>query len=255
MKILILTILLLAPVLARAELPLYFQLEEKALANQFVDGVMHVNGREFLMGDLHKWPEATADFSVSFMVRSSIWLREFLDNDPLLMYQDFAIRRTQDSSFTGTRYLEHQMELTPDPSRECLVCFYNLSLDPVLQVDGYETYANGFFSLIFLPRNSEIAHGFQCELAREGTQIGELDICSVIVVYPYATNIVLNGRRQWPGTVAEYGPRFAAIAKRMLEVVTCIDITEKEEFEMSAGLSGILENHPNLTGCSIDLVG
>jgi hypothetical protein len=253
MRNLFFAILLITPDLARAELPLYFQQEEKALANQFVDGVMHVNGREFLMGDLHEWPKGTHDYSVHFMVRSSIWLREFLDNDPILMYQDFDIRRTQDSSFTGMRYLEHQMELTPDPSRNCPTCFYTLSVDPVFQVDGYETYSNEFGSLRFLPKNSEIAHGFQCRLTREDTRLGELDSCSVAVVYPYATNIVLNGRRHRPGTVAEYGPNFAAIAKRMLEVVTCIDITEKENSESSISLSELLESHPNLTGCSIDL--
>ena len=255
MRKLVFAILLLAPDPARAELPLYFQEEERLLANKFIDGVMHVNGRKFLMGDLHDWPKGAHDYSVDFMVRSSIWLRDFLDQDPVLMYQDFKIRRTQDSSFTATKYLASQMELIPDPARNCSTCYYDLNVDPALQVDGYETYANGFGFLKFLPKSSDIAHVFQCELSRDGSQFGELSICSVTVVYPYATNIVLNGRRQRPGTVAEYGPSFAAIAKRMLEVVTCIDVTDSEDFEPSAGLSKLLENHPNLTGCRIDLTG
>jgi hypothetical protein len=255
MRNLVFAILLLTPDSARAELPLYFQEEERLLANKFVDGVMHVNGREFLMGDLHEWPKGTHDYSVDFMVRSSVWLRDFLDQDPVLMYQDFKIHRTQDSSFTGKKYLAHQMEMTPDPSRDCPTCYYAISVDPVLQVEGYETYANSFGSLKFVPKNSEVAHAFQCQLSRDGTQIGELDSCSITVVYPYATNIVLNGRRPLPGTVAEYGPSFAAIAKRMLEVVTCIDVTEKEMNDVSTGLSELLESHPNLTGCRIDLTG
>lgn len=255
MKNLVFAILLLTPDFARAELPLYFQEEERVLANKFTDGIMHVNGREFLMGDLHEWPKGTDDYSVDFMVRSSIWLRDFLDQDPVLMYQDFKIRRTQDSSYTGTKYLARQMELAPDPSRDCSTCFFDLSVDPTLQVDGYDTYANGFGSLKYLPKSGDVAHVFQCELSRDSSQIGELSICSVTVAYPYATNIVLNGRRQRPGTVAEYGPSFMAIAKRMLEVVTCIDVTEKEAFKFSAGLSELLERHPNLTGCRIDLTG
>lgn len=201
--------------------------EEMVLENKFENGVMHVNGREFLMGDLHKWPKASHDFRVYFMVRSSIWLREFLDNDPVLKYQDFDIRRTRNSTFTGDRYLASQMELAPDPPRDCKYCYYDLSLDPVLQVDGYDTYSSGGTSLIFLPTDSAIAHGFRCSRKGGGAPFAELLGCSVIVVYPYATNIVLNGRRTLPGTVAEYGPSFAAIAKRMLEVVTCIDITDE----------------------------
>ena len=255
MLILTFIMLMLVPDFARAELPDYFQQEEKELANEFIDGIMYVNGREFLMGDLHEWPKGTHDYGVHFMIRSSIWLREFLDRDPILMYQDFDIRRTQDSSFIGTRYLEHQMAVAPDPSMGCLGCPYYPALDAVLQVDGYETYSNERGYLIFLPRSSDIAHGFRCRLARGGTQSGELDSCSVTVVYPYATNIVLNGRRQRPGTVAEYGPSFAAIAKRMLEVVTCIDVTEKEMNDYSTGLSELLESHPNLIGCRIDLTG
>jgi hypothetical protein len=41
----------------------------------------------------------------------------------------------------------------------------------------------------------------------------------------------------------------------MLEVVTCIDVTDCEDFEPSAGLSKLLESHPNLTGSRIDLTG
>jgi hypothetical protein len=99
------------------------------------------------------------------------------------------------------------MELTPDPAQDCPTCYYERSVDPVLQVEGYETYANSFGSLKFVPKNSEIAHGFQCQISRDGSQVGELESCIVTVVYPYATNIVLNGRRLWPGTVRVW-PQF-----------------------------------------------
>jgi len=257
MKILLLIASLLVPTIADADTSNFalFALKDKAIENHFDDGVMHVNRREFLMGDLHEWPKANVDYSVSFMVRSSIWLRDFLDNDPVLKYQDFDIRRTQDSSFTGARYLAHRMELTPDPPRNCEVCHYQLTLDPSLQVQGYDTYSNGTRSLRFLPKDSEVAHGFNCRFNFPGSQIGELEGCSVVVVYPYATNIVLNGHRFRPGTVSEYGPKFAAIAERMLEVVTCIDITDNQDSERTTELSQLLESHPNLTGCKIDQIG
>ena len=232
-----------------------FLLEERALENRFETGVMHVNGREFLLGDLHEWPKANNDFRVSFMVRSSIWLREFLDNDPVLKDQDFVIRRTRDSSFTGDRYLASQMELAPDPPRDCDYCYYDLSLDPVLQVVGYSTYSGGGTSLLFIPKDSDIAHGFRCTRKVDGAPLAELTSCSVTVVYPFATNIVLNGRRVWPGSVAEYGPSFAAIAERMLEIVTCIDITDEPKVGSTPNFSGLLASHPNLTGCTIDLAG
>ena len=79
--------------------------------------------------------------------------------------------------------------------------------------------------------------------------------CSVVVVYPYATNIVFNGYRYRPGTVAEYGSNFTAIAERMLEVVTCIDITDDQDAERPIDLSQLLESHPNLTNCEIDRMG
>jgi hypothetical protein len=255
MKNLLLMASLLAPTMSIADTS-YFWLEEQTLANHFDDGVMHVNEREFLMGDLHDWPMGSDDFSVSFMVRSSVWLREFLDEDEVLRYQNFNIRRTRDSSYTGVQYLAGQMELTPDPPRDCGVCYYELTLDPSLQVEGYDTYIGGSASLRFLPTNSEVAHGFNCFLdLREGIQIGELNICSVVVVYPYATNIVLNGRRTRPGTVAEYGPNFATIAERMLEVITCIDITDNQNSERPTDLSQLLKSHPNLTDCEIALMG
>ncbi len=247
----------MAPSLACSDKSGYaaFLLEERILENKFNNGVMRVNGREFLMGDLHKWPKATADFRVSFMVRSSIWLRTFLDRDPVLKHQDFVIRRTRDSSFTGDRYLASQMKLSPDLPLDCRHCYYNLTLDPILQVKGYDVYSNALNSLYFLPKNSAISHGFKCTFTTDGREIGDLSLCSVIVVYPYATNIVLNGRRMLPGTVAEYGPNFAAIAERMLEVVTCIDITDRPSLKDPADPIGLLESHPNLTECRTDLAG
>jgi hypothetical protein len=255
MKSLFLVASLSVPTIASADTS-YFWAEEEALANYFDNGVMHVNEREFLMGDLHDWPKATHDFSVSFMVRSSIWLREFLDDDAVLRFQDFDIRRTSDSTFTGVRYLAHQMALAPSSPQNNSIFYYHLTLDPPLQVEGYDTYSNGSSALKFLPKNSEVVHGFRCYLdLREGMQTGELRICSVVVVYPYATNIVLNGSRLSPGTVAEYGPNFASIAERMLEVVTCIDITESQSAERPNNLSQLLESRPNLTGCEIELTG
>jgi hypothetical protein len=255
MKFLLLTMSLVVPTITSADTS-NFWAEEEVLANHFDDGVMHINEREFLMGDLHDWPLATNDYSVSFMLRSSIWLRDFLDDDAVLKYQDFDIRRTQDSSFTGTRYLAHQMELAPDPPHDCKICYYELTLEPQLQVEGYDTYISAPALLRFLPQNSEVAHGFSCFLdLREGEPIGELNICSVVVVYPYATNIVFNGSRARPGTLAEYGPSFAAIAERMLEVVTCIDITDDQRAERPNDLVQLLERNPNLIGCKIERMG
>ncbi|QJF50059.1 hypothetical protein [Roseobacter ponti] len=257
MRFLFLIAALMVPDMTRADNADYaaFLLEESLLENKLDNGVIHVNGREFLMGDLHEWPKASADIRVKFIVRSSVWLRQFLDSDPVLMYQDFEILRTRDSSFTGVRYLAHQMELAPDPPRDCAHCNFDLTLDPILQVNGYDTYAGQFGRLYFLPENSAIAHGFRCYLKADGAQTGELRFCSVTVVYPYATNIVLNGSRIHPGTVAEYGPGFAAIAGRMLEVITCIDITDRPGFKQPAASSRLLESHPGLTGCDIDLAG
>ncbi|MDA5092534.1 hypothetical protein O2N63_00325 [Aliiroseovarius sp. KMU-50] len=223
--------------------------------NHLDNGVIHVQTREFLLGELHQWPKANVDFSTHFGVRSSIWLREFLDNDPVLKYQDFVIRRTRDQSFTGARYLALQMALTPIPSRDCSHCFFDLVNDPFLQVEGYDTYWNGFYTLKFLPKNAEIEHGFRCELQPQRIQPGELDSCSVVVVYPYDTNIVLNGFRILPGLVTEYGQNFADIAQRMLEIATCIDITGKLIPEGPAEFPQLLQNHPNLKRCEIELTG
>lgn len=258
MKFFLILISLVTPTLIHADESGYaaFLLEENALQNRFDNGIMHVNGRELLMGDLHDWPLANDDYSSSFMLRSSILLREFLDDDAVLRHQDFDIRRTSDSSFTGVMYLEYQMALAPSSPRNNSIFYYNLTLDPRVQVEGYDTYSNGSSSFKFLPRNSEVAHGFDCALdLPAGEQTGELIICSVVIVYPYATNIVFNGSRLRPGTVADYGPSFAAIAKRMLEVVSCIDITEDHSAERPTSLSKLLESNPNLTGCKIELMG
>lgn len=255
MKILCLIALLDVPTTASADTSSFWA-EEEVLSNHFDNGVMHVNERDFLMGDLHDWPKATEDYSVSFMVRSSIWLREFLDDDPVLRYQDFVLRRTQDSSFTGAKYLELQMALAPSAPQNYSISYYSLTLDPPLQVEGYDTYFNGSSSLHFLPKDSEVEHGFSCFLdLQEGAQIGELIICSVVVVYPYATNIVFNGSRHRPGTIADYGPNFSSIAERMLEVVTCIDITDNQSAERPNDLSQLFERNPNLSDCEIELMG
>lgn len=249
MRTLLLMASLVAPTIAMADTS-YFWLEEQTLANHFNDGVMHLNGREFLMGDLHVWPKASDDFSVSFMVRSSVWLRGILDDDAVLKYQDFDIRRTQDSSHTGIQYFDRQMALAPSPPQNSATFYYKPTLDPPLQVGGYNTYSNGSAGLYFLTKNSEVKHGFQCSQdLREGLQIGEFRICNVVVVYPYATNLVLNGSRIRSGTVAEYGANFAAIAERMIEVVTFIDITDNENSDRPTDLSQLLKNNPNLTDC------
>lgn len=257
MRVLFLIASILAPSLACADESgnAAFLRQEMVLENRFENGVMHVNGRAFLMGELHKWPKASHDYRIDFMVRSSIWLREFLDKDPVLKFQDFDIRRTSGSTFTGDRYLASMMQLAPDPPRDCEYCYYEISLDPELQVDGYDTYFSGGSVLFFLPKDSAIAHGFRCNRKGGTAPFADLLGCSVTVVYPYAANIVLNGLRTWPGTVAEYGPSFAAIAERMLEIVTCIDITDEPRVGNTPNFSGLLESHPNLTGCTIDLTG
>ena len=255
MKILLLMVSLLAPTIATADTS-YFWTEEEDLANYFDSGVMHVNDRKFLMGDLHDWPLGSDDYSVSFILRSSIRLRELLVDDAVLKYQDFEIRRTRDSSHTGSLYFEGQMASVPSYPMSNPIFYYKTTLDPRLQVQGYDTYFNGSSSLHFMPQNSDIAHGFRCYLdLREGQPFGELNICSVVIVYPYATNIVLNGSRIRPGTISEYGLNFRAIAERMLEIVTCIDITENQSAELPNDLSQLLEGNPNLTDCRIELTG
>ena len=101
MKILLLMVSLVVPTMVVADTS-YFCIEEKALENHFDEGVMHVNGREFLMGDLHDWPKADDDYSVSFMVRSSIWLREFLDEDAVFGVREDLTMRYQEQRDPGS---------------------------------------------------------------------------------------------------------------------------------------------------------
>ena len=63
------------------------------------------------------------------------------------------------------------------------------------------------------------------------------------------------GSRTRPRTLAKYGPNFAAIAERMLEVVTCIDITDDQSAERPNDFVQLLERNPNLIDCKIDWMG
>jgi len=90
-------------------------------------------------------------------------------------------------------------------------------------------------------------------LHQTGVPAIDLRYCGIHVVYPLGQNISLVAKRFFPGTLDEIGVSFDGIARRMVEVALCLDVTNRSPDNWPSQPKDILNESPSLDDCEINL--
>lgn len=219
MKNMLLVALMLMPCLASA-LP-------------YEDGIVTVDDRKFFVGDL-SW--SFTEKANTFLFNQSPWLEEFLLSEPVLAEQEIKFL------LSGIPAADLVGEL-PSYMRDAAI----LEDDPDYHVDDHEVFSFGDVPLTVFPTNSRLNYSVSCT---RGINKDQLNICRVLVVYPYATNVVLSADQFFPGSLSEIGQNFEPIAARMIDIAICLDVTNED---VPKGFAEIAAAHPMLKGCTIQI--
>ena len=226
-----------ATVFVAALTALFFLPPHVASALPHDDGVVSVGDREFYVGEL---TQSFGDDAWSFDFRHSPWLKILLDNDPLLSDQSVIFFRSgvPATDLVGevpTEMKEHE----------------RLEDDPAYMADGHDVVIFGDLDEDVYPKNSPIKYSVSC--TRGGFNPGELNLCSIRVAYPYASNVLLRARKYFPGKLPEISGNFEPIAARMIEIAVCLDVTDQSDAERQTSGTELLEQNPYLSDCKISL--
>lgn len=215
---------------------------QPAVALPYQDGVVTVGDREFYVGPRESGnrilQKQYSDDQWSFWFAMMPWLDEFVRADPVLYDQRIEFNRSS--------YSAHQKAgEIPSLIRDSAV----IQTDPALQVDGLTTWRTTS-ELLFFPVDSTLTYGADCPWS---PQRPDFSLCVVTVAYPYGTNTLLIAKEFFPGPLEEYGPRIDAIARRMVEIAICLDVTDIPPAERETHIAGLRDDNPRLEGCHIDL--
>jgi hypothetical protein len=95
-----------------------------------------------------------------------------------------------------------------------------------LRIPGYSTYSaspNGASQVMLVPDSADVPFAVTCGKAPRDV---EFLLCVVVSSYPPDPKIFLQARVYFPKPFEAFYPRFAPIAARMLEIATCLDVTD-----------------------------
>ncbi|MEM9583696.1 MAG: hypothetical protein AAGA08_11325 [Pseudomonadota bacterium] len=202
----------------------------------YENGVLTVDTREFFIGapnrpvtpNLREWPLHYSD-----------WLGEFVKADPVLSKYRISFFKT------GVPAAELIEGFAHSDVKQTIV-----ETDPAFQVPNTRTLRQGRGRYLFYPESGNLKYSVRC--GRNAQK--RFDFCSIMVVYPYAKNVALIAKRFFPGSLAEIGHTFDDIARRMVEIAICLDVTEKPLSDRTHTSNDILAKAPTLSGCDIDLL-
>lgn len=204
-----------------------------ALSLPHQDGVVTVGERDFYVGEL---TDSFGEDAWSFSLRHAPWLKTLLDNDPMLSNYDVRFFRS------GVPAID-LVDRTKSPSFERMT----LEDDPQYMADNHVVFNIGDMDQYVYPKNSPLTYEVFC--TRGGFSPGTLNLCDMIVVYPHGTNVALNARQYFPGALPEVSRNFELIAARMIEIATCLDITELHNAERLAREAELMDQNPSLIDC------
>ena len=200
----------------------------------FQDGVLTVDSRQFYIGTPVR-PVGTNERDWPF--NDSDWLAEFIDADPVLSEYRIFLHQT------GVPAIDLVKQRTVVGGVVPL-----LATDPRLQIHMLETYGEPGY-LQFYSLDSDIQYQVTCT----GPPDTGFRYCGIRVVYPLGQNISLVAKRFFPGTLDEIGVSFDGIARRMVEVALCLDVTNRSPDNWPSQPKDILNESPSLDDCEISL--
>jgi hypothetical protein len=199
-------------------------------------GVVTVADREFYVGEvtpeytrlLERFSEDGTDNSRVFVWRFSLELKRVVEQTPVLIGQ-------------GVEFLQTGIpaeQLINNPSRVRNGDF-GVIADPLYASEDHLVLSNGYSDFRLLPINSNLTYSAFCV---EGIEDGQFRYCALTVKYPYATHVALTTEEFFPGTLLEASSDFEEIARQMIQIAVCIDVTDRE-----------LSPEERFDNCKIDL--
>lgn len=209
-----------------------------AVALPHQDGAVTVGERAFYVGEIPS--KFDSDDARSFPLRFSPWLEGLLENDPELSRYDVRFFR----SGRGVPAIELVEESPWGNRRERMV----LEDDPSYMAEGYDVFTVDDLSMYIHPQDSDMRYSIFC--TRSLTP-GELNLCTIRLAYPHGTHVVVTARQYSPGKLPEISDNFEAIAARMLEIATCLDVTELADVERQERGTELETQNSDLSGCRI----
>lgn len=186
------------------------------------NGVVTVADREFYVGEvtqeytrlLDRFSEDGTDNTRVFVWRFSEQLKRIMAETPVL--------KGQGIEFLQTGMPADQLINNP-PWLEALG--FEENQNSLHTSNNHAVLSNGHSDFRLLPVNSDLTYSAFCVKSFEP---GRLRICSLRVKYPYATHVAIIAEDLNPGTLLEASVDFEAIAREMIQIAVCIDITDRE---------------------------
>lgn len=189
-------------------------LATKADPISYDDGVLTLDGRSFTFGEL----------------------RRPLTDSPRLAYSQLSFLKLiqeVDPDFSGWSL---HMQRSGIPARILVGELPNgieqrlpteITSEAEYRLDGYVTYKVGRNRLFFFPSEGSLIFSVQCSIISDQ---GRNMFCELGVMYPHAENIVFRARTIVPvGSLGDIGPEFEGVATRMVDIATCLDVTERPQ--------------------------
>ena len=185
-------------------------------------GVVTVADREFYVGEvtpeytrlLERFSDDGTDNSRKFVWRFSLELQQVVEQTPLLIGQGVEFLQT------GIPAEQLINDLSGVGSRD-----FRVIPDPLYASEDHLVLSNDYTDLGLLPKNSARTYGGRCV---KSSTPGRLLICSLIVKYPYASHVALTTTDFFPGTLLVASADFEEIARQMIQIAVCIDVTDRE---------------------------
>jgi hypothetical protein len=174
---------------------------------------LRVDQRQFYVGTVSLDRSAHSNY---LYFQSSNTLQSIVMNDPIV--SDWKLR-----------FLESFIPASDLVSKKAPGGPFNRQLTTRVEerVEGYEVYeeANQVFISLY-PKSTKNKFSVTCS---RGIEALSLNLCSVLVRYPYGEKILLTANKFFPGPLQDIAHRFEGIADRLVQIATCLDITDASE--------------------------
>ena len=210
------------------------------LAGPYNEGILTLGKRDFYVGQTD-W-EPTNLRIPRFYFADSEWLKSIWQADPIL--RDHTLFMQQ----TGIPSRQQMDRNRPSESRYRL-----LETDPDYLSDGYRVNRTiGGLSIALTPISSDLDYMVVCS---DSNKRKKIMACSLKVVYPHSTHVILTARISYvlAGGIPlpVYAARVEGIAQRLVQFVSCLDVTDREPTDHLAHISHLPSDNPDFESCKM----
>lgn len=220
-----------------------------ASADDLGPATVEIGSRTFLIGQVPWEYEVEENF---LPINGVDWVKAIMDADPVMGRRGVVFylqdERNSLSEHLAQGYTERHFgntELVPDSMR----------------VEGFRTEVNPdlpqpFERYLYLDPGDDPDWMTTCSLDRPVDVVnGKFSYCLMTVTYPEDRGLSVGLRIYGPPPKSEIGTAFPALAARMVEILTCLDVTEDTPATPSEGharLTLLRAENPELRNCSKD---